>query len=401
MVGLTVEEAIACMLGHATAITEIETLPILEAGGRICAQDMLAPFDNPPFDRSPLDGYAVRAEDIHGASQQNPVTLKVVGEVCAGDCFDKTVQPGQAVRIMTGAAFPAGTNCTVKQESTDYGEDTVAIYQEVKPFENYCYRGEDYKKDSCLVPKGTRITYIEQGLLASMGCSHVPVWKKPRVALLTTGDEAVAPGEPLANGKIYDSNLFLLGARLTELGFAPVYTAHVRDDAGHVAEQIQKAATLADIIITTGGVSVGKKDILHEAIPLLGIERIFWKVKLKPGTPTIFAMYEGKPLVCLSGNPFGAITNVELLVRPLLAKMGHDAALPARQIRAIMNDPFPKASKQRRYIRARYEDGRVMLPQGLHSSGVIASMRGCNCLIDIPAGNEGIKAGEEVAVVLL
>ena len=194
MENLTVEEALEQLLSHTEVIQETETVSLLKSKGRILAEDIKAELDNPPFDRSPIDGYACKAEDLAGASLSTPVCLKVTREVDAGDYSEETVKKGEGVRIMTGAAVPAGCDCCVRQEDTDYGEDTVQIYKEHKQWENYCFRGDDFKKGTVMLQKGTRIDFIETGILASMGVAEVTVRRRPRVAILTTGDEVIVQG---------------------------------------------------------------------------------------------------------------------------------------------------------------------------------------------------------------
>lgn len=401
MEGVTVEKAVELILRCTAPIVRTEEVPLFEVSGRVIAQDMISQIDNPPFDRSPIDGYACRSADIRGASKDTPVLLSVIGEVDAGQYMESVVQSGQAVRIMTGAPVPKGCDCCIRQESTDYGESIVRIYEEVKPWGNYCYRGEDFKRGATLVKEGTKLSYAEAGILASMGSANAVVYQKPRIALLTTGDEVINPGEKLSPGKIYNSNQTMLAVRMREMGIVPFMAEAVPDEPASMAAALEKAAEEADIIITTGGVSVGKKDIMHEALPLMGAERIFWRVLLKPGTPTIFSVYKGIPIISLSGNPFGAAANFELLIRPMLAKMMHDKTLVPVRRTAIMADEFSKASHGRRFIRAIWNNGRVYMPGGLHSSGVLASLRGCNCMVDIQPGNKGLRPGDEVEVVLL
>ncbi len=399
---ISLEEAIDILLSHTPTVRKMEHLPLLHARDRILAEDIYASFSNPPFDRAPIDGYACRAADLCGASREAPATLSVVEEIDAGGWSARHIQPGEAVRIMTGAAIPAGCDCCVRQESTDYGEKTVQIFEAVPPHGNYCDAGEDFAAGTCMLQAGEKLGFVELGLLASMGLSEVPVYALPSIALFTTGNECSAPGEHLAPGKIYNSNFVLLCARLAELGLAPFRAAHLPDAPQAVADAIREAITAgADLIITTGGVSVGKKDILHEALPLIHAEKLFWRVKLKPGTPTIFSLCQNVPIVSLSGNPFGALANLELLVRPMLAKLTRDASLFLQKTTGILQTDFPKKSPGRRFLRARYEDGCVYLPEGLHSSGVLASMQGCNCLVDIPAGSGALRAGEPVNVWML
>ena len=419
MEGISVEQAMEQILQYTPVINETEEVELNKAGGRILAQDMVAEFNNPPFDRSPVDGYACKAEDLAGASSEHPVKLKVMEEIDAGQYSERAVEHGQAVRIMTGAAIPKGCDCCVYQERTDYGEDFVEIYAEQKQWDNYCFTGEDFKKGTTLLKKGTYIGYVEAAVLAGMGAAKVPVYRQPRIVLLTTGDEVVEPGNPLPAGKIYNSNMTMLSARLRELGIEPFYMEAVKDDPQIMAEKLKEAAEQADMIITTGGVSVGKKDIMHESLRLLNAERIFWRVKMKPGMPTLFSVYnkEGSnesvsekcmakvPVISLSGNPFGVAVTVELLIRPALEKMMQNPAIGLKEVTGVMADDFVKGIKGRRFIRAYWEDGKFHLPNGLHSNGVLSSMAGCNCLIDTKTmedqESKSLNTGDKVSAILL
>ncbi|MBR3771691.1 MAG: molybdopterin molybdotransferase MoeA [Clostridium sp.] len=397
----TLEDAIRLITNRVKPVMEIEEVELMEALGRVLGEDVTSPHNQPPFPRSPLDGYALQSASSEGATKEHGVVLKVIEEIFAGSVGSKTVKAGEAVRIMTGAPIPEGADCVLRQEDTDYGEDEVEIYQQLKPYDNYCFIGEDYKKGECLLKKGSCLEAPEIGLLASFGRKTVKVTRCPKIHLITTGDELVMPGNPLQPGKIYDSNLYSIGVRLKELGCLATMHNHIEDEAKEVAEQIREASKTADVVITTGGVSVGKKDIIHEVLTILGAEKLFWKIDLKPGTPTLCGMYENTLIIGLSGNPFGAITNLEILVRPVLAYMtGKEKLIPIRKKGVLEND-FGKPSKVRRFVRAIYEDGVVRLPQGSHSSGVLSSMRGCNCLIDIPGGSEAVRKGDEVTVCLL
>ncbi len=400
--GIFLEEAIELIKAHAARITQTERRSIAEAGGACLAEDVFAELDNPPFSRSPVDGYAVRAQDIKGASGEHPVRLRVTACVYAGDNGEALeVNEGEAVRIMTGAPFPQGCDTAVRQEDTDYGEENVEIYREQKSFDNYCCKGEDYKKGSLLVAKNTRLTFAEQGILAGNGCGEVTVFRKPVIRVFTTGDELSPAGGGLAPGKIYDSNGIMVSSRIRELGIVPKSVKHLSDSAAGVAEALKEACRDADIIVTTGGVSVGKKDILHEALALLGAEKIFWRVWIQPGTPTIFSVYENTLILSLSGNPFGAMANVELLLRPMLEALTGDRTYAMEKREGIFRGSFPKASRGRRFVRAVYREGDVCLPEGIFSSGAIGTLRGCNCLLDIPAGTPGLKKEERVTVWML
>lgn len=410
MEGISVEQAMEQILQYTPVINETEEVELNKAGGRILAQDMVAEFNNPPFDRSPVDGYACKAEDLAGASPEHPVRLKVMEEIDAGQYSERVVEHGQAVRIMTGAAIPKGCDCCIYQERTDYGEDFVEIYTEQKQWDNYCFAGEDFKKGTTLLKKGTHIGYVEAAVMAGMGAATAPVYRRPKVVLLTTGDEVVEPGNPLPAGKIYNSNMTMLSSRMRELGMEPFYMEAVKDDPQIMAERLKEAAKQADMIITTGGVSVGKKDIMHESLGRINAERIFWRVKMKPGMPTLFSVYESEPgrkvpVISLSGNPFGVAVGVELLIRPALEKMMQNPAIGLKEVAGVMADDFVKGIKGRRFIRAYWENGKFHLPNGLHSNGVLSSMAGCNCLIDTKTmedqESKSLNTGDKVSAILL
>lgn len=398
---LGLEQAQGLLLDRAEKIEETEEVALWDAAGRILAADIYAGHDQPPFPRSPLDGYAVQSTDIRNASRERPARLAVIDEVVAGHVCVRRVEPGTAVRIMTGAPIPDGADCIVGQEDTDYGEKTVKIYGAVRAYENYCYAGEDYEAGTRILKKGTLLGHIETGILASLGLDKAAVYRRPRVSVLTTGDEILLPGERLEPGKIYDSNLYALVTRLHYLGMDVIKKGRLGDDPEAVAAWIRETAGRSDIIVTTGGVSVGKKDIMHEVAEGLGCERIFWRIAVKPGMPTLCVRYRGKLMICLSGNPFGAAVNLELLVRPLLAVLSGRNDLALKRVRAETKSEFPKKSGVTRYVRGYYEEGKVWIPEGSNASGILSSMCGCNCLIEIPAGTPGLKKGDKVWVVLL
>lgn len=401
MSGLILEQAQNLLLERVNMIKDVEEVTLWDAVRRVLAKDIYAEHDQPPFPRSPLDGYAVRSGDISTASKDQPVRLRVLEEVDAGHVGSKCVEPGTAVRIMTGAPIPDGADCIVGQEDTDYGEETVEVYESIGSYENYCYAGEDYKAGTKILGEGMLLGAVEAGILASLGLESVSVYRSPKAAVITTGDEIILPGEELAGGKIYDSNLYTLVTRLRMWGMEVTAKERVGDDAAFAAERIREAAGNADLVITTGGVSVGKKDIMHEVVKLLGCETIFWKIAVKPGMPTLCAQYQGKLLICLSGNPYGAAVNLELLVRPILCKMSGRPDLKIRRVRAVTESTFSKMSRVTRYVRGYYENGSVRIPDGSNASGILSTMCGCNCLIEIPAGTQRLEAGDEAVIVRL
>lgn len=401
MLNIELEKAVELMVKSIEEINKTEEIELIEANGRISAEDIYAPMNNPPFDRSPLDGYALIAEDTNGASMENVKKLTVVDCIFAGGYSERVLQRGEAVRIMTGAKMPKGADCVIRQENTNCGEDEVEIYEELREYSNYCFAGEDIRAEDLLIKKGEFLNYVHQGILSSMGISKVKVKVRPRIGLIVTGDEVGIPGQQLKNGKIYDSNLHLLYSRLNEFGLKPIIAEIIGDCPERMGERISEIIQDVDLIITTGGVSVGEKDILHNVLELINANRIFWKVNLKPGTPAMYSLYERKPILSLSGNPFAALTTFELLGRPVLAKLSGNDNLNPKQVNGIMEAEFNKASMKRRFIRAYFNNGRVSLSKNKHSSGMLASMIGCNCLIDVKKGTKKLSKGDNVNIILL
>ena len=392
MEGVSFEQAVELLTAYVEAIDDTEEVSLIAAVGKVAAQDYLATFDNPPFDRSPLDGYALKSSDTPGK-------FKVIGEECAGDFFAGEIKTGEALRIMTGAAMPEGSDCVIRQEDITFDGENIFVSQKLKHHENYCFAGEDIKAGALLVAKDTKLTAAHVAILASQGIARVKVYRCPRIAIASTGDELITPDEKLSPGKIYNSNLYLLASRLIELGFSPKILYNLPDDADTCAEKIFSLSGELDLLITTGGVSVGKKDIMHDVVKRIG-KRIFWRVLMKPGAPAI-GWTCGKFLgVALSGNPFAAYATFELLARPVLAKLSRRADILYRRSRGVLANDFPKKSLGRRFIRARFDGKKIFLPSR-HESGSLYSAADCNALVDIPAGSDALRAGAEVEIILL
>lgn len=399
MIGVSLEQAIGLLLEHTKVIEEQEVIKLCQGNNRILAEDIVAPFSQPPFDRSPLDGYSFAATSSQGATAECPIRLKVVGEVCAGSVFKGTVKEGEAVRIMTGAPIPEGCDCVLRQEDTDYGEQEVAIFKSLMPYSNYCYKGEDIKEGSLILKKGEKLSPITLGVLASMGIEEIRVIRKLKVALICTGDELIPVGTPLLPGKIYNSNGIMLEERMKALGMAVIRMEQCEDTPEKVAQAIEEVS--ADLIVTTGGVSVGKKDIMHDVLKLLQAKRLFWRVAMQPGTPILAGYHKKQLIIGLSGNPFAALANFELIVREVMAKMQQDNSLKPMRIKAKMAEAFHKSSQKRRFIRAKYTFGSITMGHQNHSSGSLYTMSLCNCLVEIPAGTASLEIGDEVTAILL
>ena len=392
MENISLEKAIELLTAHAKEISEVEEIPLIKSVGQIAAENYFATFDNPPFNRSPLDGYALN-------SAETPGKFKIIGEECAGDFFSGKIQRGECLRIMTGAAVPQGCDCVIRQEDIILDGENILVNQTLRHHENFCFAGEDIKSGALLVEKNTRLTAAHVAILASQGISRVKIYRAPRIAVASTGDELLNPDEKLSAGKIYNSNLYLLAARLIELGFEPKILGILPDDADACAEKIFSLRNEIDLLITTGGVSVGKKDIMHDVVKKIG-RRIFWRIEMKPGAPAVGWTCENFLGIALSGNPFAAYATFELLTRPVLAKISRRADILYKRGRGILADNFPKKSHGRRFIRAKFDGEKIYLPSR-HESGNLFSAVGCNCLIDIPAGSDELAAGNEVEIILL
>ncbi|MBR1397965.1 MAG: molybdopterin molybdotransferase MoeA [Selenomonadaceae bacterium] len=399
MEGIVLETAIDMLLANTKNIIDFEDIDLFEAVGRVSAADVNARFDNPPFDRSPLDGYALNSAFTKDATASNPAKFKIVGEECAGDFYTGKLNDGEALRIMTGAAMPAGSDCVIRQEDVTVIDDELFVPYELKHHENYCFSGEDIKSGNLLIKRGQVLNASRIAVLASQGFTSVKVNRKPSIAIASTGDELLMPGTELTAGKIYNSNLYFLAGRLKELGFDPKIIGILPDDANKAAAVINEYKDNTDLFITTGGVSVGKKDIIHDVVKLVG-QRIFWRVLMKPGAPVVSYTAGNMLGIALSGNPFAAYATFELLVRPVLEKLSGRSDIIYRRCEAELINDFPKESRGRRFIRARYENGCVTLPDQ-HASGSLFSAADCNALIDIPAGTGKLTAGTKVNVVLL
>jgi len=389
---LELEQAIEILKKNTKKICEVEEKNLLDCVGKISAENYFANFDNPPFNRSPLDGFTFfNSAETLGATENNPKKFKIVGEECAGDFFSGEIFSGECLRIMTGAAIPKNCDCVIRQEDVKIVGENIFVPYQLKKFENFCFAGEDIKKNNLLVEKNTKISAAHVAILASQGISKIKIFREKKIAVASTGDELINPDEKLSAGKIYNSNLFLLAARLIELGFTPKILGNLPDNAKIAAKKISEENF--DFLITTGGVSVGKKDIMHEVVKILG-EKLFWRIDIKPGAPVIGWKTENFLGIALSGNPFAAFTTFELICRPILQNIS------LTRTTGILQNNFPKKSFCRRFVRGFFENKKIFLPEN-HASGNLFSAANCNCLVDIPAGSDELKIGDEVEVILL
>ncbi len=398
---ITLEQAQTRLLENTPTVQETETLPLDEALGRVLHEDLRARIHQPPFDRSPLDGYALLHADTASASPSAPARLRITQRLYAGDAPTGPLQPGEAARLMTGAMLPPGASCVIRQEDVREEDGIVYIPRPMKEHENYIFHGEDVAEGELLLRRGELLEPAALGVLAGQGYTQATVCRAPRVALISGGDELAPRGMPLPPGKIYDSNAVLLSGRVRSLGGIPTQV-HCADDPDTLAETIEALMEHHDLIITTGGVSVGEKDFMPTVGRRIGGELLFRGVGIKPGGPALATNKNGRMLICLSGNPFAAAATFELLAAPVLCKLAGRAHPLPQRAKAIVAEGagFGKSSPGRRFLRARVAGCSVHIPDG-HASGMLASLIGCNCLVDVPAASPPIQAGAEVELVLM
>ncbi len=396
---ISLEQALNILMDHVThGKTERKTLE--DCLGLVLSEDVYALLDMPPFSRSAQDGYALCSKDSIGATGENPVKLKVTGKIYAGDHLDVQVRPGEAVRIMTGAMVPAGADCVLRQEDTDEGEDVVQIYKEVEPGCSICFKGEEYKKGHTLLHEGTKIDAAALAVASGNGIMELPVYRRVKAAVVSSGSEVVEPGTPLTPGKIYNTNTVYMKARLHQLGAQVMMSRTVGDELEIMEDALKEAANQAELVITTGGVSVGQKDLTEEALLSIGAEILFHGIAIKPGMPTLAAEKDGVLFIGLSGNPFSAAIPFEMLTRMVLSEKMSDPSLKLRRETLTAVTGFSKDSRKRRFLRGKAEGKEVWLPDQ-QANGQMRSMVGCNCLIEIPAGSGPVKAGDKVEVLWL
>lgn len=399
---MEIEEALQLICENIAENKNSIEVPLYDAYGMVCAEDVVSKINVPSFPKSAMDGYAVKAEDVKEATTDKPVKLKVVGELFAGDYSNIVYSENSAVRVMTGSYVPEGYDSVVMQENTDYGTEEVEIYSSINEYANYCHIGENIKIDDVLIKKGELIDEIKAGIIASAGIGSVKVMAPLSVTIIATGSELMEAGEEQCEGKIYDSISYILMGRLKKLGitFNPFLDYVIADDdEDSIMSEIENRLQVYDVIITTGGVSVGKKDLLKKVLEKLSANIIVSDVNIKPGTPTMVSELEGKVILSLSGNPYAALANFDLYFNSLFAKSMGCSVYDNKVVDAILKTPYDKVDKKRRLVRAYYKDGNVYIKENSHASSVISNLINCNCYIDL---KEGVKAnvGDTVRVRL-
>jgi molybdopterin molybdotransferase len=350
-----------------------------------------------------MDGYAIRHGEINQASEQHPVTLEVIEEIAAGALPQKTIQPGQSSRIMTGAPVPEGADAVIRVEDTRAEGNRVRVVQPVEAGENIRLRGEDIRAGNIVLAQNNVIGPAEVGLLASVGRSHVLVHQQPRVAILATGNELADLGEALSPNKIMNSNGYAVAAQVIEAGGVPVLLGVAKDTREELSDRLTQGLS-ADLILISGGVSVGEYDFVKDVLDELGVTMAFWKVAMKPGEPLAFGMLQNKPVFGLPGNPVSTMVTFEQFVRPALRKMQGHTQLFRPVIEAVLMERITKKPGKTHFLRAvvrKTADRYEVWTTGSQSSGVLTSMVKANGLLIFPSESGEIKEGQTVQVQLL
>jgi len=402
---LTLEEGIQAIRKHFEAKPlGVEEAPLMEAFNRVLAEDVIAEINVPPFNRSTVDGYAVKAEDTFEADENKPVKLKICGTVNVGEKPEIIVEHGTAAEIMTGAPMPEGADAVVMAENTIRRNGEVYVYTAVAKGENVMKAGADIRKGETVLERGCVLGAREIGAIAAIGKAKVKVYKVPRVAVLSTGAEITEPGKPLAPGKIYDINAYSLSAAVLECGGKPVYLGVFPDDASAIEKALKKALAAADIVVTSGGVSVGPKDVIPKTLGLLGKPGVIvCGIATKPGKPTTVAVVEGKPIFALPGHPTSALLIFHLLVRPFIMQMAGRKTVEEAVVKALASTRLFPAKGRRTFITVklkRTEAGLVAEPVPTGLSGAITTLLKADGFIEIMENQQFIDAGETVMVHL-
>jgi len=384
-----------------------ETVPLRQALGRVLAEDISATVTMPPWSNSSMDGYAVRSADITPVMSGEPVKLRVVATIAAGEFAPRPLKRGEAMRIMTGAPIPGGADSVIRKEDTDGGSMKVEIREARDVWKNIRDAGEDYQRGDILARRGAPVRPALLGVLASSGIASVQVFGRPRVAIISSGDELVEIDnfdEVIAARRIVSTNGYTLEALTRVAGGIPKDLGIARDTKASIKKKLDSAMG-CDLIITSAGVSVGDMDYTRDVFTELGGEQKFWKVKMRPGAPLAFGVLKGVPWLGLSGNPVSAMVSFELFIRPVLRKMQGHAALFRRTVAVTLEEEVKIAAKLTHFLRAcvtQHEDGTLTARlTGHQSSGALTSMAKANALLIVPEQSQKVSKGGHLKAMLL
>ena len=380
-----------------------EKVSISEALGRILSEDIIARRNNPPMDNSAMDGYALKAKDIELATSENPIKLEIIEDLAAGYSPKMTIQSGQAVRIMTGAPIPEGADAVIMQEDTERNENSVQVKDKAEIRENIRDAGEDVREGETVIKKGAKLLPAHIGMMAVVGRSSVLVGRRPSVAILSTGDEIKDLDDSLSGPCIYNSNGYMLAAQVKSAGGIPSYLGIARDNEEDLMEKF-KWALQCDMVVSSGGVSVGDYDLVKASLKKMGQEMLFWKVAMKPGKPLAFGRIDNVPIFGLPGNPVSSFVSFEQFVRPSIRKMMGASQLSHLLVQAKLTHTVHKKAGRQHFLSAyvKWENGTCTVsPTQEQGSGILKSTVNANGLLIFPLELTEMTKGTEVTVQLL
>jgi putative molybdopterin biosynthesis protein len=383
-----------------------EEIPLLAAYDCVLRENVVSALDIPPFNRSTVDGYAVKAEDTFGAEEKQPAKLKVCGVVNVGEPPKISVANGEAAEIVTGAPIPEGADAAVMVEDTDREDAALSVYRAVTKGENVMKKGTDIKKGETVLKAGQVLGASEIGVLAALGITKVKVFKVPVVAVLSTGAEVTEPGKKLPPGKIYDINAYSLSTAVRESGGIPVYLGVVPDDKAELRKALEQALASADMVLTSGGVSVGPRDLTPQIVDSLGKPGlIVCGIAVKPGKPTTIALVGRKPVFALPGHPTSALLMFHLLVRPVIWLLSGRPEREAMAVKAKAGARMFSAKGRRTFVMVKLKRDKsnqlIADPVETGASGAITTLAKADGFVEIPENQQFIDSGEEIAVALL
>jgi molybdopterin molybdotransferase len=391
---MSVDDATALIASRLSPTAAAETVPLIEADGRVLAEDIAAPLDLPPFDNSAVDGYAVRFADL---AADGETVLAVVGRIAAGAALERPVPARGAVRIFTGAPLPAGLDTVFMQEDVGVAGDAVVLPVGLKPGANRRLAGEDIARGGTALAAGHRLSPRDIGLIAALGIAAVPVRTPLRVAVFSTGDEVISPGEPLGPAKLYDANRFMLQAMLRRLGCRATDLGILRDEPRALARALAGAAADHDLIVTSGGVSTGEEDHVRAAVESAGA-LTFWRIAIKPGRPVAMGVVAGTPFIGLPGNPVAAFVTFAHVARAVIARLSGERLARPRAYPVLAGFAYRKKEGRREYVRVRIEEGDdgalVARKHPREGAGVITSLTETDGLVELPEPVTRVEPGE-------
>ncbi len=396
------EQALKKVLNSAYQLPS-ESVSLIKSLNRILAEGIRARENIPPFQKATMDGYAVRAQDTTGASEENPVELEIIADLPAGKVLKSALKEKCAIKIMTGAPLPEGADAVVMVEDTEKKGKKVLVKKAVKPGENIGEAGEDVKKDELIIPAGEKIRPPQMGMLASLGFSRVKVAKKPKVAVIATGSEIVEPGSRLSPGKIRNANGYSLYALSLRAGADAKYLGIAGDKKSELRAKISQTKGF-NLVLLSGGVSVGEYDLVKDQLKGFGVEQVFWQVRIKPGKPVFFGKKKNQLIFGLPGNPVSSMVTFYLFVRPALDKMLGKKQIGLKKGRAILAQDLKLKPGRVQFLRGSLTKEGIVRQVSIfpnQKSGVLKSMVKSNVLVMVPAHIEEMEQGEEVEILYL